>query len=109
MQNIWDTIVYYYSSLAANYQVNPLIFMCIHLIGTPLFIICISWLVKNYKQKKSLVLPLLLSLVVYNVGNVYLIVFGKNIGWYIYAAIAATSVVSGYFTYKKVRINMNMK
>lgn len=107
MQNILETIKYYYSSLAANYQVNPLIFMCIHFIGTPLFIICIGWVIKNYKQKKSLILPLSLSLLVYNVGNVYLIIYGKNIGWYIYVLIAATTIISGYFTYKKVRVNMS--
>ena len=107
MENILENIKYYYSSLAVNYHVDPILFMCIHLIGTPLFIISIGWLIRNYKQKKSLFLPVLVSLFVYNVGNVYLIIYGKNIGWYIYVLIAATTIISGYFTYKKVRVNMS--
>ena len=107
MLNIWSNIKYYYTSLAANYHVDPIIFMCIHLIGTPLFIASIGWLIQNYRQKKSLVLPVLVSLIIYNVGNVYLIVWGKNIGWYIYAIIGATTAISGYFSYKKIWMDMN--
>ena len=106
MQYFWDLITYHYSALAAKYHVDPIIFMSIHLIGTPLFILSVSWLVKNYRQKKSMVLPVMVSLIVYNVGNVYLIICGKNIGFYIYAIIVATSIFSGYFTYKKIREDM---
>lgn len=106
MLHIWDLITYHYSALAANYHVDPIIFMCIHLIGTPVFLLSISWVIRNYKQKKSMVLPVMVSFVVYNVGNVYLIIFGKNIGWYIYTIIAVTSIFSGYFTYKKIRVDM---
>ena len=107
MPNIWESIKYYYTALAANYHINPLVFMCIHLIGTPLFIASISWLLRNYRLKKSLVLPVLISLIIYNVGNVYLVVWGKNIGWYIYAIIGATTVISGYFTYKKIWMDIS--
>ena len=106
MLSIWENIKYYYTSLAVNYHVDPIIFMCIHLIGTPLFITSISWLIRNYRQKKSLVLPVLLSLIIYNIGNVYLIVCGKNIGWFIYAIIGATTIVSMYFTYKKIWLGL---
>ena len=106
MPNILENIKYYYTALAVNYHVDPIIFTCIHLIGTPLFIASISWLFRNYRQKKSLVLPVLISLIIYNVGNVYLVVWGKNIGWYIYAIIGATTVVSGYFTYKKIWVDI---
>lgn len=106
MQHIWDLIAHYYYSLAENYRVDPIVFMCLHLIGTPLFIFSISWLIRNYRQKKSMVLPAIVSLVIYNVGNVYLIIWGKNIGWYIYAIIGATSMISGFFTYKKIRVDM---
>ena len=106
MHHIWITIKYYYAALAENYQVNPIIFMCIHLVGTPVFIFSISWLIRNYQQKKSIVLPVIVSLIIYNVGNVYLIICGKNIGWYIYTTIGATSMISGFFTYKKIRVDL---
>ena len=106
MQHIWDLITYHYSALAANYHVDPITFMCIHLVGTPVFILSIGWIIKNYRQKKSMVLPAIVSLIIYNVGNVYLIICGKNIGWYIYTIIAVTSMISGFFTYKKIRVDM---
>lgn len=106
MRHIWQTLKYYYTTLAINYQVDPIIFICIHLIGTPVLIVLISWLIRNYQQKKSMLLPGVFSLIVYNVGNFYIIISGKNIGWYIYAIIAATTIISAYFTYKNIRINM---
>ena len=106
MQHIWDLITYHYFGLAENYHVDPITFMCIHLIGTPVFILSISWLIRNYRQKKSMILHAIVSLVIYNVGNVYLIICGKNIDWYIYTIIGAISMISSFFTYKKIRVDM---
>ena len=102
MQQIWDTISHYYFSLAQQYRVNPVIFISIHLIGTPLFITSIAWLIKNHQQKKSIGLPLFFSFLIYNLGNIYLVFFGQNISWFVYTLLAITTMVSGYFAYKKV-------
>ncbi|MBC7629519.1 MAG: hypothetical protein H7254_19750 [Ferruginibacter sp.] len=54
MENIWNGIKNYYITLGRNYHVDPLIFLGIHLVATPLFMLTVAWLIKNYRQSKSI-------------------------------------------------------
>jgi len=103
MQNIWDAIKQYYINLGENYKVDPVIFLAIHIIATPLFIAAVAWIVSNYKAKRSLVLPVVVATLVFNAANIYLVIVGKNIPWWIYAILASTSIISGYFSIKKIK------
>ena len=106
MQNIWETVKDYYIMLGKNYHVDPIIFLAIHITATPLFIAAIAWLVKNYRQKKSIVLPAIVAVLIFNAANIYLVIMGKNIPWWIYAILITTTIISSYFSYKKVRKKM---
>lgn len=103
MQNIWETIKNYYFILGKSYQVNPVIFLGIHIVATPLFLFAMAWMIKNYRKKRSIILPLVIAVLVFNSANIYLVVFGKNIPWWIYALLALTTIISGFFSYIKVR------
>ncbi len=103
MQHIWESIKNYYTTIGNNYHVDPIIFLGIHVVATPLFIFCVAWLVKNYRNKKSFLLPLILCVIIFNAANIYLIAFGKNLEWWIYAILGTTTVISGYFSYLKIR------
>lgn len=109
MQNILEAIKNYYIALGENYEVNPLIFLGIHVVASPLFIACVAWLVNWYKQKKDIALPVVVSLLIFNAANIYLVVFGKNIPWWIYGILLATTLISGYFSYFKIRKKMKNK
>ena len=61
----FEAISDWFYSLGENYGVNPLIFGVIYVGAIPFFSLSIAWLVKNYRQKKSIVLPAV-------VGNVFL-------------------------------------
>jgi hypothetical protein len=100
---MWDTIKNYYINLGNNYHVNPIIFLGIHVIATPLFIFSISWLVKNYKTKKNFFLPAIVSVFIFNAANIYLVLFGRNIPWYIYFILATTTIISSYFSFLKIK------
>lgn len=106
MQNIWEAIKHYYITLGENYKVNPIIFLAIHVIATPVFIATVAWIVSNYKAKKPLVLPIVTATLVFNAANVYLVIAGKNIPWWIYTLLVVTTIISGYFSYKKIRTKM---
>jgi hypothetical protein len=103
MQKTWEIFKDYYINLGNSYHVNPVIFLGIHIIATPLFIVTIAWLVKNYKKKKSIAAPLTLSVFLFNAANVYLVLFGKNIPWWVYGILIITTLISGYFSYKKIK------
>ncbi|MEO7801955.1 MAG: hypothetical protein ABIR81_08150 [Ginsengibacter sp.] len=102
MQSVWEVIKNYYSTLGTRCQVDPIIFLARHVVATPLFILCIKWLVKNYRNKKSLACPLISSVMTFNAANIYVIIFGKIIPWWIYVILGATTLISGYFSYKSV-------
>ena len=106
MQNIWEAIKNYYISLGENYKVNPLIFLGMHIIATPLFIASVAWMIHRYRSNKDITFPIIVSLLIFNLANIYLVVFGKNIPWLVYGFLLATTLISGYFSYKKIKRKM---
>ena len=107
MQNIWDAIKNYYLTLGKNYHVDPAVFLGIHVLATPLFLLAAAWVIKNYQQKKSILLPVIIAVLIFNAANIYLVMAGKNIQWWIYAILAVTTIVSGYFSFKKIHHKIN--
>lgn len=107
MQNIWEAVKNYYITLGENYHVDPIIFVGIHVVATPLFVMAVAWIIKNYRQKKSLVLPVVVSVFIFNAANIYLVIYGRNIPWWIYTILVVTTIISSYFSYKKIRKKMN--
>ena len=107
MENIWNGIKNYYITLGRNYHVDPLIFLGIHLVATPLFMLTVAWLIKNYRQSKSIEWPLIFSLFIFNAANIYLVILGKNIPLWVYFVLVITTIISGYFSYKKIQKKIN--
>ncbi|MBC7509131.1 MAG: hypothetical protein H7320_10355 [Ferruginibacter sp.] len=107
MQKIWEAIKNYYLTLGKNYHVDPAVFLGIHVLATPLFLLAAAWLIKNYQQKKSILLPVIIAVLIFNAANIYLVMAGKNIQWWIYAILAVTTIVSGYFSFKKIHHKIN--
>ena len=107
MESIWNSVRNYYITLGRNYHVDPLIFFGIHVVATPLFMLTVAWLIKNYRKKKSIALPLIFSLLIFNASNIYLSILGKKIPFWVYLILAITTIISGYFTYKKIHKKIN--
>ena len=103
MPNIWEAIKKYYTTLGESYHVDPVIFVGIHVIATPLFLMAVAWIIRNHRKKKPLLLPVLVAFFIFNAANIYLVIFGRNIPWWIYAILLVTTLLSSYFSYKKVR------
>ena len=100
---IWQTIHDYYFVISTKYNVNPVIFISIHAICTPLLLLVIWWLLHNKKQHKPIIAPMLCTIVLYNVANVYLVVAGKNIPLYIYLMLVVFTLYSGFISSKKIK------
>lgn len=98
----WEAIKNYYQSLSDKYDVNPVIFLGIHVVATPLLMLTLWWVVRNSRLKKPLIAPVLASLFFFNAANIYLVAVGHNVPVWIYIVITILTVYSGYITYKKV-------
>ncbi len=99
----WETFKHWFLSLGENYGVNPYIFGGIYVGAIPFFFLCLSWTIKNIKQKKSFVLPLLLTGFFFVSAYLYLIFAGKNIPIWVYIFIAVMIGYGVFSTIKKVR------
>ena len=101
--NWWNVIVDYYSTLGKKYHVDPIIFVGIHVVATPLFLFAGWWIFYNMRKKKSLVIPIIIATIIFNSANIYLVISGKNIPFWIYIILAITTIISSYFTFKKFK------
>ncbi|MGA9647901.1 hypothetical protein [Pedobacter sp.] len=105
--NWWTLVKDYYLELGRTYKVDPALFLGIHVVATPLFLMAIGWIYKRKKQGRSLLIPVTTALVVFNAANLYLVFWGTNIPALIYFLISLTTVISGYSTYRKVKAKVN--
>ena len=79
MGRIWEFIKEHYVHIAGTYGVDPAIFIGIHVVVTPIFILSVSWLIRNYRSGKDTLLPAIVTIILYNIANVFIVICGKNI------------------------------
>lgn len=106
---IWDSIKNWFLSLGENYGVNPLIFGAIYVGAIPLFSLSIAWLIRNYRQGKSIALPTIAALFFFVSAYIYLIFAGRNVPFWVYGIVILLVIIGAYSTVKKVRTQINEK
>jgi len=99
----WDIFKEWFLSLGAKYGVNPYIFGGIYIGAIPLFFLCLAWTVKNIRDKKSFLIPILLTGLCFISAYLYLIIVGKNIPAWVYVFIAVMVAYGVYSTIKKIK------
>ena len=100
---MWDAIRDWFLSLGSEYGVNPLIFGAIYVGAIPFFSLSVAWLIKNYRQKKSIILPAISAMFFFISAYIYLIFAGKNVPVWVYAIVVLLLVFGAYSTIQKIR------
>ena len=103
----WEAWQNWFLNLGAQYGVNPFIFGAIYIGAIPFFSISVGWLIRNYRQGKSIVLPAVAATFFFISAYIYLIFVGKNVPFWVYGIIVLLLVVGVYSTIKKVRKQIN--
>ena len=98
----WHNFKNWFFSLGEQYHVNPYIFGGIYIGAIPFFFLCLGWTIKNIKNKKPFVLPLLLTGLFFISAYLYLIIAGRNIPLWVYIFIGVMLLYGAYSTYKKI-------
>jgi hypothetical protein len=101
----WETFKEWFLGLGGKYNVNPYIFGGIYIGAIPFFFLCLRWTIKNIKNKKPFLLPLLLTGFCFISAYLYLIIAGRNIPAWVYYFIAVMIAYSIYSTAKKIKAN----
>jgi len=99
----WEAIHNWFLSLGTEYGVNPLIFGAIYIGAIPFFFVSIAWLIRNYRRKKSIVLPGLSAMFFSVSAYIYLIFVGKNVPFWVYGMVVLLIAGGAYSTIKKIR------
>lgn len=98
-----ETFKEWFLSLGEKYHVNPYIFGGIYIGAIPFFFLSLYRVIKNIKQKKSIVFPVLLTGFFFVSAYLYLIIAGKNIPVWVYIFIGLMVVYGIYSTIKKIK------
>lgn len=105
--NMWESIKNYYFTIGEKFYVDPVIFVGIHVIATPLFLLGVAWIIRNKKKNKSIFTPAVFSVLIFNAANIYLGSFGRNIPVWIYVLLAITTIITSYSSYKKIKMKID--
>lgn len=93
----------WFLSLGSQYHVNPFIFGAIYVGAIPFFTASIAWLVRNYRQNRSILLPIFSAGFWFVSAYLYLIIAGRNVPFWVYGVVVALIVLGGISTIRKVR------
>lgn len=104
---ILDPIFTWFMRLGNQYGVNPVVFGVIYIGAIPFFTLSIAWLVRNYRNGLSIVMPVLCTSFFFVSAYLYLIIAGENVPWWVYAVIIAMLVYGASSTYKKIKKQIN--
>ena len=103
MNELYESLKIWFFSLGENYGVNPIIFGRIYVGAIPFFTISIGWLVRNYRQKKSIIVPGLSAIFFFISAYLYLIIAGRNVPFWVYGIIILMVLIGTYSTVKKIK------
>jgi hypothetical protein len=93
----------WFLGLGTNYGVNPFIFGAIYVGAIPFFLASMAWLIKNIKDRKSVILPVISTGFFFISAYLYLIIAGRNVPWWVYVFVIALIAFSGWSTYNKIK------
>ncbi|MFQ5676601.1 MAG: hypothetical protein ACE5G1_11935 [bacterium] len=99
----WSAISEWFWSLGEKYNVNPLIFGSIYVGAIPFFTLSVAWIVRSYKNGKSIVVPVLCAGFFFISAYLYLIIAGRNVPLWVYGFVIALIIFGAVSTVRKVR------
>jgi hypothetical protein len=93
----WLSFSEWFIGLGEDYGVNPVIFGSLYVGSIPFFAISLGWVIKNIRQSKPLLIPVLLTGIFFISAYLYLILVGKNIPVWVYLFIVIM-VIFGFIS-----------
>jgi ABC-type Co2+ transport system permease subunit len=98
-----ETLHNWFLGLGAQYGVNPIIFGSIYVGAIPFFSLSLAWLIRNLRQKKSIIVPALSTAFFFISAYLYLLIAGKNIPFWVYGVVTAMIAAGAVSITQKIR------
>ena len=88
--------------LGERHEVDPLTLGSLYLVSKLCFFSFLAWVVKSFRAKKAILIPLLFASLSFSLPYLYLIIAGRNISVWVYVFIALMFIYGGYTIWKKI-------
>ncbi|MBO6793795.1 MAG: hypothetical protein JJ895_07790 [Balneolaceae bacterium] len=96
---LWDSV----KELGVEHNVNPILFAILYVGSIPPYIGSMAWIVRNHRKQKAINVPVISTLFFFIMPALYVLIFGRNVAWWVYVIIALLIGYSSYTLYKKIR------
>ncbi|AZI42771.1 hypothetical protein EHF33_08450 [Deinococcus psychrotolerans] len=88
------------NTLAERYGVNPVIFGVLYFGSMPFFAVSSAWWLRRWRQKRSTLLPMLITGLLFIGAYLYVLVAGHDLPVWVYFFIAVMLTVGGFSTWR---------
>ena len=102
LQNVWINI----TDMGIEHNVDPILFAILYFGTIPPYMGSMVWAIKNHKKQKNIVLPVFSTLFFFILPALYVIFFGKNVAWWVYAIIAFIIGYGLFGLYQKMKSSL---
>lgn len=89
-------------ALGEKHEVDPFLFGGLYLISKICFFSFLGWVLKTFRAKRPILIPLLLASLSFSLPYLYLIIAGRNISIWVYVFIGLMFVYGGFSIWKKI-------
>lgn len=94
-------------ALGEKHEVDPLLIGILYLVSKICFFSFLGWVIKVFRAKKPILIPLLLASLSFSLPYLYLIIAGRNISVWVYVFIGLMFVYGGFSIWKKITAKAN--
>jgi len=108
MHDIVNWFVAIENKIVTRYQVDPLIFIALELLTTPIYLYAWSRILRDVRTHQKFTLKWInILLIVILIPYLYILIWGRNIPWYIYLIFVLAVIfiaIRNYFRFRKFRV-----
>ena len=97
--SIWDSV----KVLGEEHNVNPILFAILYVGSIPPYLGSMAWIVRNHRQQKDINFPVISTLFFFILPALYVLIFGRNVAWWVYVILVLLIAYSLFTLSKKIR------
>jgi hypothetical protein len=90
-------------NLGKKYNVNPYLFAALYLGAIPFFILSLRWTIHSIRRRKSLILPIILTVLTFKAAYIYVLIAARNVPLWVYIVLSGIIIFAAITTFLKIK------
>lgn len=95
---VWESVI----ELGEQHNVNPFLFAVLYVGSIPPYLGSMAWIVQSSKAK-PINIPVISTLFFFIMPALYVLIFGRNVAWWVYVIVVILIVYSTFTLSKKIQ------